>query len=239
MQPVAMTGKSAIIVTHGQPSDPGPAALALTVFAQQVASRLPGWQVASATLAEAGALAAVASSLSPGVIFPMFMTGGYFTRVAIPERLRAAGVSGWQVLEPFGCDPAVHDLCVVLAQEGGADAVLLAAHGSFKSSVPSDIARAVAGRIAAEVGVRTEAAFIDQDPQLEAARGFGPGAVCLPFFAAAGGHVTEDIPAALAKAAFQGRILPPVGLDARVPGIVAAAISAGQPVCAGECRWRK
>ncbi len=61
----------------------------------------------------------------------------------------------------------------------------------------------------------------------------------LPFFAAEGGHVSDDIPAALAKAAFRGRILPPLGLDARVPGIIAAAIARGVPVCAGACRWAR
>jgi sirohydrochlorin ferrochelatase len=231
--------RSAIIVSHGQPSDTVPAAEALATFAAAVAALLPGWHIGSATLAEADALTQAARAQRTGVIFPMFMTGGYFTRVAIPARLRAGGVSGWQVLEPFGCDPAVHDLTVAIAREAGADQVLLAAHGSFKSPVPSDIARHVAGRIAGEVGVRAKAAFIDQDPQLAGVQGFGRAAVCLPFFAAAGGHVVEDIPAALAKAGFGGRLLPPVGLDHRVPGIVAAAIAAGQPVCAGECRWRK
>ncbi len=234
-----MTERTAIIVTHGQPSVPGPAARALAGFAERVGGLLPGWRVGSATLAEADALVAVASGLPAGVIFPMFMTGGYFTRVAIPERLRVGGVSGWHVLEPFGCDPAVHDLTVTLAREAGADRVLLAAHGSFKSPVPSDIARHVAGRIAAEVAVRAEAAFIDQEPQLAGVSGYGPGAVCLPFFAAAGGHVMDDIPRALGAAGFQGRVLPPVGLDNRVPGIVATAIAAGRQVCTAECRWRK
>ena len=234
-----MTAQTAIIVTHGQPSDPGPAARALADFSERVGALLPGWRVGSATLAEMDALASIASTMPAGVIFPMFMTGGYFTRVAIPERLRTGGVSGWQVLEPFGCDPMVHDLTVTLAREAGADRVLLAAHGSFKSAVPSDIARHVAGRIAAEVGVRAEAAFIDQEPQVATMHGFGPGSVCLPFFAAAGGHVVEDIPAGLDQAGFQGRILPPVGLDARVPQIVAAAIAAGQMLCAGACRWKR
>lgn len=234
-----MTGQSALIVTHGQPSDPGPASAALAGFGRAVAALLPGWQIATATLAEAEALGQAAGGMVPGVVFPMFMTGGYFTKVAIPARLAEAGVTGWRVLEPFGCDAAVHDLTVTLAREASADAVLLAAHGSFKSRVPSDIARHVAGRVAAEAGVRCEAAFIDQKPQVSEVRGYGPGAVCLPFFAAAGGHVTEDIPQALSQAGFAGRILPPVGLDARVPGIVAAAIEAGREVCAGECRWRK
>jgi sirohydrochlorin ferrochelatase len=167
----------------------------------------------------------------------MFMTGGWFTKVQIPKRLAEAGAVGWTVLEPFGCDAAVHDLCVSLAGEAGGTRVILAAHGSFKSPAPSDIAFHVAERIAAEAGVTAEAGFIDQDPQLSSLPG-GAG-VCLPFFAAEGGHVSDDIPAALGQAGFTGRILPPVGLDARVPGIIAAAIARGVPVCSRACRWAR
>ena len=231
--------RTALIVAHGQPSDPAPAAAELAALAQKVADLLPGWDVRAATLAEPGALAAAAGAMAPGVVFPMFMAGGWFTRVAIPARLAEAGIAGWRVLEPFGCDAAVHDLArAVVAEAGGGD-VILAAHGSFKSSVPSDIARHVAGVIAGGRAGRVEVGFIDQMPQLSSLTGFGPGAVCLPFFAAQGGHVTQDIPAALAEAGFQGRVLPPLGLDPRVPALIAAAISAGREVCAVECRWRQ
>lgn len=232
--------KTALIVAHGQPSDPGPTAQDLAALAAQVMQHLPGWEVRSVTLAEPGALAEVAGAMPAGVIFPMFMAGGWFTRVQIPARLAEAGVTGWRVLEPFGCAAALHDLAVAILAEAGAESVILAAHGSFKSSVPSDVARHVAQRIAAETGIaRVEAAFIDQSPQLATMTGFGPGAVCLPFFAAAGGHVTDDIPAALAAAGFQGRILPPVGLDPRVPALIAVEIAAGREVCTGECRWKR
>jgi sirohydrochlorin ferrochelatase len=234
-----MIARKAIIVAHGQPSDPGPAARGLAHLAEQVAQNLPGWNVGSATLAEPGALGALAARMQTGVIFPMFMAGGWFTRVQIPARLAEAGQTDWQVLEPFGCDPGVHDLAVQVAREAGPAAVLLAAHGSFKTSVPSDVARHVAARIARELGIRAEAAFIDQMPQLDSVTGFGEGTVCLPFFAAAGGHVTDDIPAALTRAGFLGRLLPALGLDARVPAIIAAAITAGQSVCTTECRWRR
>jgi sirohydrochlorin ferrochelatase len=227
----------ALIVAHGQPSDPRPAGAALEALAAQVQSLMPGWQVGAATLAEPGALARAVAGRPGGVVFPMFMAGGWFTRVQIPARLAEAGATGWTVLEPFGCDPMVHDLCVTLAREAGADRVILAAHGSFKASAPSDIARHVAGRIAGETGASVAAGFIDQEPQL-ASLGGGDG-ICLPFFAAEGGHVSEDIPQALAQAGFTGRILPPVGLDARVPGIIAAAIGRGVPVCAGTCRWAR
>ena len=229
--------KHALIVAHGQPSDPRPAGAALEALAARVEGLMPGWSVGAATLAEEGAITRAVAGRAGGVVFPMFMAGGWFTRVQIPKRLEEAGAVGWTVLEPFGCDPVVHDLCVTLVREAGAPRVILAAHGSFKSPAPSDIAFHVAERIAAEAGVAAEAGFIDQDPQLSSLPG-GAG-VCLPFFAAEGGHVSDDIPAALAQAGFTGRILPPVGLDARVPGIIAAAILRGVPVCAGACRWAR
>lgn len=231
---------NALIVAHGQPSDPVPAARALEALAERVA-RLSGWQVRAATLAEPGELARAVAGQPRGLVFPMFMAGGWFTRVQIPARLAEAGASlgtgGWTVLEPFGCDPAVHDLCVALVRDSGAAEVILAAHGSFKSPAPSDIAFQVARRIAAETGARVRAGFIDQDPRLSGLTGFGD--ICLPFFAAEGGHVAEDIPAALAEAGFGGRILPPLGTDARVPELIATALARGTPVCAAACRWAR
>lgn len=233
-----MTG-AALIVAHGQPSDPDPAEAELARLAAAVAALLPGWQVGSATLAAEGALGRAVQELGPqGVVFPLFMAGGWFTRVHLPGRLAAAGGQGWRVLEPLGCDPALHDLTVRVAVQAGAEAVILAAHGSFKSSVPADIAGHVAGLIRA-VGVRVEVGFIDQSPQLETLHGHGPGSVCLPFFAAGGSHVTEDVPAALKAAGFQGRILPAIGLHAAAPGLIAAAIRRGEGVCQMACRWQK
>ena len=225
----------ALIVAHGQPSDPRPAGAALKALALTVQALLPGWSVGAATLAEDGAIARAVAGRPGGVVFPMFMTGGWFTRVQIPKRLAEAGALDWTVLEPFGCDPLVHELCVTLVREAGADEVILAAHGSFKSAVPSDIARHVAGRIGEETGANVATGFIDQEPQLSTLT--GRAGICLPFFAAEGGHVSDDIPAALAAAGFTGRILPPVGSDDRVPEIIAAAITRGVPVCSKACRW--
>lgn len=229
--------QNALIVAHGQPSDPRPAGAALEALAGAVQALLPGWSVGAATLAEEGAIARAVAGWPGGVVFPMFMAGGWFTRVQIPKKLAEAEAVGWTVLEPFGCDPLVHDLCVDLVREAGETQVILAGHGSFKSSAPSDIVVHVAGRIAEETGAEVAAGFIDQEPQLATLT--GRTGVCLPFFAAEGGHVSDDIPAALAEAGFTGRILPPVGLDVRVPGIIAAAIARGVPVCAGTCRWAR
>jgi hypothetical protein len=39
--------------------------------------------------------------------------------------------------------------------------------------------------------------------------------------------VSDDLPEALAQAGFSGRLLDPVGLDIRVPGLIAAALRRG------------
>lgn len=234
-------------MAHGQPSDPLPAEAALAGLADRVAVHLPGWQVGSATLAAPGALAAAVARLGPGGrAFPLFMAGGWFVRSHLPARLAEAGGRDWLVLEPLGCDEAVQDLAVrlvagaLVAEAGPLDSVLVAAHGSGRSAVPADIARHLAARIKARTGIaRVEAAFIDQSPQLAEALGHGPGSVCLPWFAAEGGHVSDDLPRALKLAGFQGRVLPALGLDSRLPKVIARAIRAGVPVCAQDCRWKR
>jgi sirohydrochlorin ferrochelatase len=220
---------AALIVSHGQPSDPAPAAADLARLAAAVAVHLPGWRVGSATLAEADALSC-ATTGPQGLIYPMFMAAGWFTRTHLPQRLADVGAGGWRVLDPFGTDPRVQALALALVREAGLEAggdLLLAAHGSFRSAAPGDVARQVAGDIGAALGLaRAQAAFIDQTPRLAGATGFGPDALCLPFFAASGGHVIDDLPAALAEAGFQGRVLQPLGLDVRAPALIAASLKA-------------
>ena len=219
----------ALLLSHGQPSDPDPAEAALALLAAQVRGHLPGWQVVSATLAKPGALEAVAGG-TPGWVYPMFMAGGWFTVTELPRRMKAAGGGDWAYLPPFGLDGGVQDLGLTMVRAAaagrplGETSVLLAAHGSFRSPAPSDVANAFARRILAAGFGRAEAFFIDQAPRIATARGFGAASICLPFFAAEGWHVVEDLPGALAAAGFQGDILPPLGLDPRVPGLIARAL---------------
>lgn len=227
----------ALIVSHGQPSDPGPAAAEMAFLAAKVQALMPEGQVMAATLAEEGALARAVAVLGPSVqVYPMFMAGGWFTRTHLPERLAEAGAPGARVLAPFGLDPAVQALAVTVAREAAARLgrgpgdlpLLLAAHGSFRSPAPAEVAEAVAARLREEGGFAwVEAAFIDQSPRIvEAAAGYPEGSLVLPFFAARGGHVVDDLPEALAEAGFRGEVLPPLGLDARVPGLIRRALRA-------------
>lgn len=288
--PSSPSPRRALIVSHGQPSDPGPAEAALTHFAAQVVARLPAnWSVEAATLAAPGALkAALARSAGcdgPLLIYPMFIADGWFTQINLPARIRAAGIAvlapspggapgseggsdaepmvaaapvaghaapgilphlpaparvstggAAQILPPFGLDPGILPLALRALRraldDGGLRAadtgLMVAAHGSFKSRAPAMVARRLARAIIAELPfAEMRTAFIDQAPQIAAsARGLPVPALCLPLFAAAGGHVEEDLPAALAEAGFTGRILAPLGLAPDAPDLVAGALLA-------------
>lgn len=141
---------------------------------------------------------------------------------------------GARILPPFGLDPGILPLALevldrALSEQGQRAAetrLIVAAHGSFKSPAPAAVARRLARNIIAVrpfAEIRT--AFIDQAPRIaDFARDLPAPALCLPFFAASGGHVEEDLPKALAVAGFVGRSLPPLGLAPGVPELVAAAL---------------
>jgi sirohydrochlorin ferrochelatase len=225
---------NALIVSHGQPSDPEMAEAGLADLAARIKAHLPGWQVGSATLSAEGRLAQVIGGLGgAGLVFPLFMACGWFTGTHLPKRIAEAGGAGWRMTLPMGCNPAIQALAATLVTEAlqrpaAQTDLILAAHGSGRSDAPSVIAHAVARNMGRSLGLRKSvAAFIDQSPRLADMTGFGGDSICLPYFAADGGHVQQDIPQALRAAGFEGRILPPLGADARVPGIIAQTLQTG------------
>lgn len=219
----------AVVVSHGQPGDPGPQQAAIEALAARVDALVPGAAVVGATLAAPGALAA---ALRPGcAVYPMFMAQGWFTTRELPRRIAATGVAA-RVMAPFGADAGLPGLCRAvlddaLAARGwgaGDTALLLAAHGSGRSPASAKATQALAALLAP--GWRHVACgFVEQAPFLaDAARGLGQ-AVCLPLFALRAEHVTDDLPAALAQAGFGGAVLGPVGQAPQVPAMIAASIT--------------
>ncbi len=209
----------------------------MRALAQAVATQMPGWSVAGATLAAPGALKAAVEGFGPGsnpeplLVYPHFMSDGWFVSDELPRRLAAAGSGAHRVVPAFGTDPAVQRLCLERVAEGaaahppGSVAVMLAAHGSPSDPRPAAAARAAAAVIAGSGRFREIlTGFVDEAPYLaEAARVSAP-ALCLPFFAGRAGHVEGDLPKALAEADFPGSILDPIGTDPAAPEIIAAAL---------------
>ncbi|MCP3056274.1 sirohydrochlorin chelatase [Aurantimonas marianensis] len=227
---------AALIVAHGSPSAPGRPEAELSALADRVAARLPGWSVRGATLAGRGTLKAALETFSNRqvLIYPLFMSDGWFVSRELPRRIGELRDGSFAMLSPLGLDPALHALCLDYLRRAASEqdlpleetTVLLAAHGSPSDPRPREAAGKAARFIAAAGLFRAvRLGFVDEAPYLaEAARLDGP-ALCLPFFAGRAGHVDVDLPEALAEAAFPGPILKPVGTRPEISQIVAAALA--------------
>lgn len=224
---------TALIVAHGQPSDPEPAETSLAAFAEEVDALAPEVSVRSATLAAPGALERCLDAMpSDGVIYPLFMAKGWFVTSALPKRVGTRQVT---ILDPLGVDPNLPDLTaaalgdVVLEYGWRIDQtdLVLAAHGSGRSMNPAMVTQDFAARISQLIAFKSvRVGFVEQSPSIsEAATGLSATSLCLPFFACTGGHVREDIPSELARAGFTGVTLPVLGGLDPVKKQIAARLS--------------
>lgn len=220
---------TAILVAHGQPSAPQPPESALRDLARDVGSHLPGWEVRSATLASPGALEAV--MVDGAIIYPFFMARGWFTSKVLPDRLQGRD---YIMATPFGLDPQLPDLAAEVVGQAqraagwpeAALSLLLAAHGSARGPKAAEAAEEFAARLQELLPDATiEPAYVEQSPGIdEMARALPEQTLCLPFFAQSGDHVRQDIPEALADAAFKGTLLPVLGAASGVSALIARAI---------------
>ena len=224
----------ALIVAHGQPSEPLPAEAALADLAARVQDCLPDMKIASATMANPGVLERAMDLLPTNApLYPLFMAEGWFVKTALAERLEDRAL---RVLPPLGLDAGLPPLAAQMVSEAietanwrAADTrVLLAAHGSARGEAAARSARRFADRLTAILpcaGITI--GFIEEAPFLnKVAIGLATPAVCLPFFAMEGDHVRDDIPAALAEAGFTGPVLPPFGRYDSIARLIADAMSA-------------
>ncbi|NSY38421.1 cobalamin biosynthesis protein CbiX [Leisingera sp. ANG59] len=221
--------QTAVITAHGQPSAPAPAEADLAATARAVAAHLPGWDVRSATLADPGRLEAVMQA--GAVVYPFFMSRGYFTSKVLPGRLQGRTI---RMATPFGLDSGLPDLAARAVQQLASQQdwplstlnLLLAAHGSARGPRAAEAAEEFAAQLGPLLpGCTLSLGYIEQDPRLASAAAPLPArSICLPFFAQAGDHVKEDLPEALDTAGFGGTVLPVAGALPGAPALIAAAI---------------
>lgn len=224
--------RHAILVSHGQPSDPEPPEAALAIVAQKVAALLPGWHIASATLAAPGRLeSALETAIGVPVIYPFFMSRGWFFSRALPQRL---GQHDHLLTAPFGLDANLPDLAArqirsEISARGWTPAetdLLLAAHGSAKGEKAAEAANAFAENLRRCLTLNSlSTGFVEQPPFIaKAAAALGPRSLCLPFFAQTGDHVRRDIPDGLASANHRIEQIATLGTLPGVPDLIARAL---------------
>lgn len=210
----------------------------MAALARRVNRLLQTATVTSATLAKEGSLERACAGCGPGdsiIVYPFFMSSGWFVRRELRRRVLATARCEVKFLTPFGLDGRIPDMCVggaaralVAAGHRPEEAtVVLAAHGSRKGHSAARAARSVAARMrwtGTFEEVRT--GFVEEHPLIsEAASGLtNRPAVCVPLFATTAGHIIHDVPEQLSAAGFDGLLLPPIGEDPGVPGLIADVI---------------
>lgn len=222
---------SALIVSHGQPSDPEIGEEEIAELALAVQKHLPDAQIEGVTLAAEGRLEALSAARPGALIYPMFMADGWFTQVQLPKRL--AEGAGPQLVS-FGRDCTLpmlaarwlRSICTARTFEPYNVDLVIAGHGSGKSRRVSEATRVFADRVAEAFQPNSvRCGFVEEDPSLtDVLSGLGETSICLPYFAAKRGHVLDDLPAALAASGFQGVVLDPIGLHPEVPKMIADAL---------------
>lgn len=233
MAPATDPRPTALIVAHGQPSNPVPAEAALEALAGRVNLLLPNWRIASATMAAKGALKSARLQYPAAAIYPLFMADGWFTATALPARLADKSDQSQQLL-PLGMDRHLPALAVkILTQELAVrdwqmseTCLIIAAHGGRTSKNPAKAARKFTDTIKNLTGFADiRLGFIEETPGLsQIAADTGQKTICLPFFAANGRHVRRDVPTALRAAKFRGVVLNAIGHDARIPDLIARSL---------------
>ncbi len=227
----------ALIVSHGQPSNPQAGEDILAALTAQIRTHLPEWEIRSATMAAPGVLEDQLSAYS-GVpfVFPMFMADGWFTRTALPGRLGSHTV---HQLSPFGVHPGLpHQTLKWLKREAerrgwpfGSCEIMIAAHGSETGSAAGECALYFARRIRrlTPFKKKVHTGFLSEEPYLaDVVRYSTQRTFLVPFLAGAGGHLTEDIPEALEKGGFRGVLLPAIGETAIAPKLIAHSLKTAE-----------
>jgi sirohydrochlorin cobaltochelatase len=198
-----------LLAAHGERKD-GAINIGVARLAAVLRSRAIAHEVGIGFIKGAPSIAETARALRADeiVVYPLFLSDGYFTRMRLPEMLNAASLADRRrtihMLPPLGLDPALVlvliDRLMETAQARGLAAartgVILLAHGSSKDPA----SRIAAARIAAEVGRRTSfravrTALLEEPPSLrEAASDLSGPIIIFGLFAGEGMHGGGDAP---------------------------------------------
>ncbi len=225
-----MTQFDALIVAHGQPSAPEEAEASLEAFLASLEPEMPGMSIGVATLAAPGKLEAKLVQLrANGVIYPLFMTDGWFVKTNLAKRLGSAPVT---LMSPFGMTDGLAARTaedIKVACGFGKGPLLVVAHGSASgriapAQVPQEFTRQLQDALG---GYPVHLGFIEQEPLLtDVAQAAPDAAMCLPFFAMEGEHVRKDVRKALDDAGFTGELLPSISYLPGMTEVISKSIKA-------------
>lgn len=140
------------------------------------------------------------------IVYPLFVSNGYFTRDRLVQLLDEADNQGreLQVLPPLGLDPGLPGFVVAFARQAlrrcgfapQACAVILLAHGSRRNSASREATERLACELESRAAFReVRVAFLEERPFIgEAAGPISGPAVVVGLFSGEGVHGAWDAP---------------------------------------------
>ncbi len=179
------------------------------------------------------------------LVYPMFMSAGYFAAEELPRRIKAANVSVLtSVLQPLGVDQRAPLLMLEsalrAAQSSGLNPaetrLLVVGHGSKQGSASADATRRAVRVIEGHSPfARIDTAFIEEAPFVaDALREYQGPTIIAGFFAGDGMHSGQDIPDAIAESGATAIYAGPVGLHPRISELIGSSVARALKSCGAE-----
>ena len=184
---------------------------------------------------------AIAALLSQDVIvYPLFLSDGYFTRVALPRLVEQAkrrdARRAIRILPPLGLEPALAD---VIADEVAAAAhsranlpaetsIVLLAHGSKKDQASRMATERLADRLRQrQCFCDTRTALLEEAPSLaDAIEGMRGPTIVVGLFAGEGMHGADDAKRLVAELKRDDvRLIGPLGTFAGIETLIVSAVT--------------
>jgi sirohydrochlorin cobaltochelatase len=181
------------------------------------------------------------------IIYPVFMSDGYFTRVRLPQLLREAlrpqSKRRFQVLPPLGLEPALSDLIarglLAIARERALPPeetnMILLAHGSTTDPASRVAAEQIVQKMRGQAVFRSIGlALLEEAPHLSDVASAMTGAlIVFGLFAGEGLHGAQDGPRLVeqlgrADAIFAGTVTNLDGLEELIAAAIAKSIHPAQ-----------
>ncbi len=167
------------------------------------------------------------------VVYPFFMSDGYFVRIRLPQVLARAGFTQTVLLAPLGADPRLLDLVEArirgfVDDDGDATAeprVLLVAHGSASGEPASRRgAEAAAAALDARGLGYIHLGYIEEPPLVAEAIAAVDPDIVIGYFASEGTHALDDVATLVAERPRIIHHVAAIGTDPGIPALVAAAV---------------
>jgi sirohydrochlorin cobaltochelatase len=178
---------------------------------------------------------AAAKGVSQILVYPFFMSAGYFVKKVLAGRISQAGLAiPVMTMAPLGLDPGLPGLMLRrslnTAESAGFDPkasrLLIVGHGSKFGRASANATKALANTIRARNAfAKVAVAFLEETPFLrDELRAEPTPTVVAGFFSGEGMHGHDDVPAAMDEAGIRSAYTRPIGSDEAIPGLIETAV---------------